>query len=91
MPDDPDLAVTLAEISYQKKDYAYAVQLLRESAKRKPLGGKDLYYLGMSQLKTSQDLESRKTLEQALAAGLQEPLSEQARQAVSELRKREGP
>jgi len=90
MPDDAEVALILAEISYQKKDYGYAVQLFREGGKRTALGGKDLFYLGMSQLKTSQDLESRKTLEQALAAGLQEPLSEEARQAVNELRKREG-
>jgi tetratricopeptide (TPR) repeat protein len=90
LPDDPELAKILGEISYKRKEFGYAIQLFQESARQKPLRGTDLYYLGMSQLQASQDSESRKTLEQALSAGLQEPLLRQAKAAISELRRREG-
>jgi tetratricopeptide (TPR) repeat protein len=90
LPDDPELAQTLGEISYKRKEFAYAIQLFQESARRKPLRARALYYLGMSQLRSSQDSESRKTLEQALSVGLQEPLSREARAAINELRRREG-
>lgn len=90
LPDDPELAKILGEISYKRKEFAYAIQLFQESARRKPLRGIDLYYLGMSQLRASQDSESKKTLEQALTAGLQEPLLGEAKAAVTELRRREG-
>ena len=91
LPDDPELAKILGEISYKRKEFGYAIQLFQESARKKPLRGTDLYYLGMSQLRASQDSESRKTLEQALTAGLQEPLLGEAKAAVSELRRRQGP
>jgi len=90
LPDDPELAKILGEISYKRKEFGYAIQLFQESARKTPLRGTDLYYLGMSQLRASQDSESRKTLEQALTAGLQEPLLGEAKAAVSELRRREG-
>jgi tetratricopeptide (TPR) repeat protein len=91
LPDDSELAKILGEISYKRKEFGYAIQLFQESARKKPLRGPDLYYLGMSQLRASQDSESRKTLEQALTAGLQEPLLGEAKAAVSELRRRQGP
>ena len=46
LPDDPELARTLGEISYQRKDYSRALQLLRESARATPLDAKGSYYLG---------------------------------------------
>jgi hypothetical protein len=52
--------------------------------------GRDLYYLGMSQLQMSQDSESRNTLQEALSAGLEEPMSTEARATVAELKKRAG-
>jgi tetratricopeptide (TPR) repeat protein len=90
LPNDPELAKILGEISYKKKEFTYAIQLFQESARHKPLRGTDLYYLGMSQFRASQDSESRKTLEQALNTGLQEPLLGEAKATISELRRREG-
>jgi tetratricopeptide (TPR) repeat protein len=90
LPDDPELASILGEISYARKEFAFAIQSFQESARRKPLRVNDLYYLGMSQLRTGQNAESRKTLEQALAAGLREPLSREAQAALNELRKGQG-
>src|SRR5439155_6585073 len=75
LPDDPELAKTLGEISYHKKEYARAVQMLQESARKTPLDAKGLYYLGMSHLETKQNNQGREALERALASGLQEPLA----------------
>ena len=89
LPDDAEAAKILGEISYKRNEFAYAIQLFQESARREPLRGQDLYYLGMSQLRTSQDSEGRHTLEEALSAGLKEPLSGEAQATITELRKRE--
>jgi Flp pilus assembly protein TadD len=78
LPDDPALEQILAELSYQRNELAYAVQLLRQSAKKEPLDAKSLCYLGMSQLGVNERAQGRKTLEQALQIGLPEPLATQA-------------
>ena len=75
LPDDPEVAQILAELSYQRKEFAYAVQLLRQSSEKKPLEAKYLYYLGMSQLKANEKQQSREALQEALAAGLPDPLA----------------
>ena len=85
LPDDPELAQILAELSYQRNEFAYAVQLLRQSAKKKPLDAKQLYYLGMSHLKAKDKIQSREALDQALAAGLKDPLAADARRAIKQL------
>jgi len=84
LPDDPELALTLGEINYQRKEYAYALQLLQESARGKPLDAKALYYLGMSHLRLRQKPQSREALERSLAAGLQEPLAAEAKRVLAE-------
>jgi uncharacterized protein HemY len=85
LPDDPELAKILAELSYDRQHFAYAVQLLRQSAEKRPLGAKDLYYLGMSHLKTNEKAKSREVLGKALAAGLPDPLAADARRTLREL------
>jgi uncharacterized protein HemY len=44
LPDDPELAQILGELSYQRKEFAYAAQLLRRSSAKRPLDAKYLYY-----------------------------------------------
>jgi Flp pilus assembly protein TadD len=73
-PDDPELAELLGRLSYEKKEYPRAVQLLQESARKRPLDADSLFYLGMSQLHARQTAEARGALNQALAAGLQDPV-----------------
>ncbi len=85
LPDDLELAKILAELSYDRQHFAYAVQLLRQSAQKRPLGAKDLYYLGMSHLKTNEKPKSREVLRKALAAGLPDPLAADARRTLREL------
>jgi tetratricopeptide (TPR) repeat protein len=87
LPDDPELAQILAQLSYQRKEYAYAVQLLQESARKRPLDAEALYYLGMSHLKGNDKQQSRQALHQALAAGLLDPLALEAKSVLAELEK----
>ena len=84
LSDDPELARTLAELNFKRKEFPYAIQLFQQSAAKQPLPAKDLYYLGMAQLQTKQDVKGRETLERALAAGLQDPLAQEARQRLAE-------
>ena len=42
LPEDPELAAFLGHLSYQRKEYARAVQLLQESSRKKPLTARSL-------------------------------------------------
>ena len=85
LPDDTQLAELLGRLSYEKKEYQRAIQLLQESARKSTLSANSLFYLGMSQLQTKQMNGARDALNQALAGGLQEPLASEARHALAEL------
>jgi tetratricopeptide (TPR) repeat protein len=84
IPDDPELARTLAELSFKRKEFPYAIQLFQESAAKQPLPANDLYYLGIAQLQSRQELKGRESLQRALAAGLQEPLAQEAKQQLAQ-------
>ena len=79
LPDDPELSELLGRLSYEKKEYPRAIQLLQESARKRPLDADSLFYLGMSQLQARQKTEARGALNQALLAGLQEPLGDRGK------------
>ncbi|MGZ5023522.1 MAG: tetratricopeptide repeat protein, partial [Chthoniobacterales bacterium] len=85
LPEDPELAQLLAEASFQRHDFAYAVELLSYSAGKKPLTPKLLYVLGMSYRNTNQVNVARETLQRALTAGLQEPFANEAKNFVEEV------
>jgi tetratricopeptide (TPR) repeat protein len=87
LSDDPELAELLARLSYEKKEYPRAIQLLQESARKKPLDADSLFYLGMSQLQARQKAEAQGVLNQALVAGLQEPRASEAKRALADLQK----
>jgi hypothetical protein len=61
--------------------------LLRQSSEKNPLDAKSLYYLGMSHLRANEKQQSREALQEALAAGLPEPLASDAKNALAELEK----
>src|SRR5207244_3352358 len=84
LPGDPELARTLAELSFKRNEFPYAIQLFQESAAKEPLLATDLYYLGMAQLQSRQDAKGRETLQQALAAGLQDPLAQEAKNRLAQ-------
>jgi Flp pilus assembly protein TadD len=85
--DDPELSELLGRLSYEKKEYPRAIQLLQESARKRPLDANSLFYLGMSQLQAKQTAEAHGALNQALAGGLQEPLATEAKRALADLQK----
>jgi tetratricopeptide (TPR) repeat protein len=85
-PEDPELAQVLAKLSYDRKEYAYAVQLLQESAKKKPLESEFLYYLGMSYRQVNEQAQGEDALQRALEAGLREPHSRDAKRVLAEIR-----
>jgi tetratricopeptide (TPR) repeat protein len=87
LPDDAELAELLGRLSYEKKEYPRAIQLLQESARKKALNANSLFYLGMSQLQTRHKTEAQGVLSQALLAGLQEPLATEARRALTDSRR----
>jgi tetratricopeptide (TPR) repeat protein len=87
LPDDPELAELLGRLSYEKKEYPRAVQLLQESARKRALDADSLFYLGMSQLQARQKSEAQGALNQALVAGLKEPLATEAKHALADLQR----
>jgi tetratricopeptide (TPR) repeat protein len=86
LSDDPELAELLGRLSYEKREYPRAVQLLQESARKQALGADSLFYLGMSQLQARQKSEAQGVLNQALVAGLREPFATEAKRALADLR-----
>jgi tetratricopeptide (TPR) repeat protein len=87
LPDDAELAELLGRLSYEKKEYQRAIQLLQESARKRTLNANSLFYLGMSQLQVRQKTEARDVLNQALMDGLQEPLASEARHVLASLQR----
>ncbi len=83
--DDIALAKTLAHIRYQRKEFPSAIQLFQEYARKAPLDAKSLFCLGMSYAQTKDKVRGKQSLEQSLAAGLQDPEATEAKQTLSEL------
>jgi TolA-binding protein len=77
----------LGRLSYEKKEYPRAIQLLQESARKRPLDADSLFYLGMSQLQSRQKAEAQGVLNQALVAGLREPLATEAKRTLTDLQR----
>ncbi len=87
LPDDPELSELMGRLSYEKKEYPRAIQLLQESSRKRPLDADSLFYLGMSQLQTRQKAEAQGILNQALVAGLQDPMATEAKRALADLQR----
>jgi tetratricopeptide (TPR) repeat protein len=86
LPADPVVAQVLGELSYKRKEYARASQLLQESRRKQSLDAEGLYYLGLSLKETKQPAAARTALTEALAAGLEAPLVAIAERALADLR-----
>jgi tetratricopeptide (TPR) repeat protein len=87
LADDRDLAKTLGVLSFQRKEYARAVQFFQESEVKKPLEGKFLFMLGMAHLQLGHRAEAKKVLDRALASGIPDDLARQAKDAMAEMDK----
>lgn len=83
LPDDRELARTMGIVSYQKKEFSRAVQLLQGWKKDAPNDADALYYLGMSQIAVGHKSDGVAEIKQALAAGLKNPLMAEAQKALS--------
>jgi tetratricopeptide (TPR) repeat protein len=84
---DPDLMRILGVISFQRKEYARAIQLLEDAEKQKPLDAKSLYFLGMAHGQAKQKPKARDAFKRALAGGLQDPLAADAKRWMEENQK----
>src|SRR5437762_144424 len=82
--DDPGLARTLGVLSFQRKEYARAVEFFQESEAKKQLEGKSLFRLGMAHLQLGHEAEAKRILDRALAAGIPDDLAKQAKDAMVE-------
>ena len=87
MPDDPDLAKTLGVLSFQRKEYSRAIQLLQQSESKKPLDGKSLFALGMAHFQLGHKSDAKKDLDRALATGIPDDLTKQAKDTIATLEK----
>jgi tetratricopeptide (TPR) repeat protein len=87
LPDDPGLAKTLGALSFRRKEYARAVQLLQQSEAKKALDGKSLFILGMAHLQLGHKTEAKQVLDRALAANIPDDLAKQAKDAIVALDK----
>jgi tetratricopeptide (TPR) repeat protein len=81
-PNDLEVARALGRASYERKEYAYAVQLLQESARQTPLEAQDMFYLGMAQHGAKNPKAAVESLKGALSAGLTFPKSVEAQRII---------
>jgi tetratricopeptide (TPR) repeat protein len=77
-PEDAELIKVLAALSYHKKDYDYAIQLLQPAAAKNSLNAEALFYLGMSQWQKNDKEAGRSALTKALEMGLPAATKEEA-------------
>jgi tetratricopeptide (TPR) repeat protein len=85
LKDDPDLSGILAIINFRKGQFDYAAQLLKELSAKRPLTGRELFALGMSQAATKHPAEARQTLALALQAKLPETDATTAKATLEKL------
>lgn len=88
LPDDAQLARILAEISFKRKEFGYAIQLFQESARKQPLDAVALYQLGIAELETTKTADGLNHLRGALAAGLDNASAADAQRRIAEAQKK---
>jgi tetratricopeptide (TPR) repeat protein len=85
LPDDPEVAQTLGILSFRRREYARASQLLKESASRRPNDPNTLYHLGMAHFYLKERIESRQALEQALSLNSNAVFAPQVKRILAQL------
>ena len=78
LPSDPRATIAFAEANYRLEKYQYAIGLLEELQRTKALDVDGLCLLGLSQFHNDDPEAGRPTLQQAVSAGLGEPLRGEA-------------
>src|SRR5438477_1943629 len=90
LTDDPTLTIALGKLSFHRKEYAKAVQLLQQADQKPSLGGKStldgksLFYLGMAQMQLGHKAEGRQVLTRALSTGISDSMAQEARQKIAD-------
>jgi Flp pilus assembly protein TadD len=87
LTNDPELGGILAIINFRKDRFDVAAQLLRELSVKRPLSGRELFALGMSQLATKRPDEAKKALTEALQSDLPEADAAKAKTVLEEIEK----
>lgn len=82
-PDDREIGLLLAELTFGRGDYVYSAQLLQECEKVRPLEARGLYLLGMAEWRSKNEAGARERLEAAIKAGLADPDLSQAQAVLS--------
>jgi tetratricopeptide (TPR) repeat protein len=85
-PDDLDLAKTLGILAYRRADYQRSVQLLRQGSQSFDNDGEVSYYLGMDYFQLKKPKESKMSLQHALALNVPQPLADEAKRVLGELK-----
>ena len=85
-PNDPEVAKSLAVLSYYQTKYPRSAELLQETLTRSKNDGELYYYLGMDYYQLKRGSESKKALGRALALNLPDKLAVEARRTVAELK-----
>jgi tetratricopeptide (TPR) repeat protein len=83
-PDDPAIAKTMGVILVQRGDYGHAVNLLKQAVASLTADGELYFYLGTAQFRLKNRIESKSSLQQALALKLSGPQAEAAKQMLTE-------
>lgn len=81
-PDDAEIGKALGIIIYKRGDYKAAVNLLKESASKRPDDAKAAFYLGMSQYWLKKLDESKQSLQRALSLSLPADLAAEAQRVL---------
>jgi tetratricopeptide (TPR) repeat protein len=82
-PNDSEVAKTLGILTYGRRDYQRAVQLLKEASSKLPQDGESLFYLGMGQHQLKQKADAEKSLRQSLALNLDPKLAQEANKVLT--------
>jgi len=85
LPNAPEVADTMGWILYKKRQFAWALSLLKEAEAGLPDEAEVQYHLGMIQYILGQESAARATLERALGSGGSFPWADQARERLSVL------
>jgi tetratricopeptide (TPR) repeat protein len=85
--DDPELGGILGIVNFRKGQFDIAAQLLQELSVKRPLSGRELFALGMSQSAVKRPKEARKNLAEALKSELPEADAAKAKETLADLDK----
>jgi tetratricopeptide (TPR) repeat protein len=87
VPDNPQIADTLAWAYYKKGAYQAAIDLLEEAGKKAPQDQDIQYHLGLAYKSANDAARAKSHLERLLQLNPNYPQADQARQALSDLGK----